>query len=264
MLRFLSKQLTISSLTLGCFSCTVYTPMQPHATLIRAKGEGEASAQLQASGRAEVKAAYSPLNHLLVMAAATGRPSLPTQQDGQQDNFRTLQYELGVGTYLPLNPHWSMQLAAGTGAAHVQRTVSEFGIFLAFSNDYEARYSKNFGQLGFAYQAKETGIGFGYQLTQVAFSQLSAQDRSGNQTRYELPLDNQLRHELYAFGRYALDGPIAQSRWQLQASTAYSFCVPGRSGSVPDPYSEVAARAQFNRGSSWLASFGIVYVLRPR
>ncbi|GAA4372272.1 hypothetical protein GCM10023186_01570 [Hymenobacter koreensis] len=236
--------------------------MQPHATLIRAKGEGEALAQIQATGRVEVKAAYSPLNHLLVMAAATGRPSLPTRKDRQQDNYRTLQYEFGVGTYLPLNPNWNIQLAAGTGQAYVERTVSEFGIILAFSNAYEARYRRNFGQLGVAYQKGWAGMGFGYQLTQAVFSQLSAQDRSGNQTRYELPLENQLRHELYGFIRYGLDGPVAQSHWQLQTSVAYSFCEPGRS--TPEPYSDIAYRAQFNRGSGLLIGLGVVYALRPR
>ena len=55
---FLCKQLGICGLLLNCFSCTVYTPMQPHATLIRAKGEGEGSAHLQALGRIEAKVAY--------------------------------------------------------------------------------------------------------------------------------------------------------------------------------------------------------------
>ena len=196
------------------------------------------------------------------MAAASGRPSLPIEKDGGQDNFRTSQYEFGMGTYFPLSSNWTIQLAAGTGAAQVQRTVSEFGLFLAFSNEYEARYRKRFGQLGVAHQAPRAGLGFGYQLTQVSFSQLSAQDRSGTYARYELPLDNQLRHEFYAFFRYALDGPIAQSNWQFQVSTTYSFCVPGRSR--PDPYTEIAQRAQFNRGGCLLASAGAVYVLRSR
>ena len=163
-----------TALLLGLSACTVYTPMQPHAPLIQVRGEGEVSLNLQGSLRPELHAAYSPLNHLLVLAGGTWRPSLPTGPDDEQDHYRTRQYEIGLGTYWPLGAHWTATATGGVGAAYVQQTVTEFGLILVFSNDYEARYRKNFGQVGLVYQNGHAAVGLGYRLTQVRFDELTA------------------------------------------------------------------------------------------
>ncbi|MBT9393411.1 hypothetical protein KLP40_09570 [Hymenobacter sp. NST-14] len=232
----------------------MYTPMQPHAPIIRARGEGETQLDIQLTGRTEVKAAYSPINHILVLGAVTGRPGKGIDQGSKQEKYRTLQYELGIGAYLALGDSWVVQTTIGTGAARTQRTLSEFGILLAFNNDYDARYRKKYGQVGLAYQAPRRSLGLGYRLTQVHFLKLSAQDRQTPFTRYQLPLDKQLRHEFYLFGRYYIG---ENNRWQLQASMAYSATFPGRG--LVDPYTEIAQRARFNRGASLLTGLGIVF-----
>ena len=163
--------------------------MQPHALLLRAAGEGEASLQLQASLRPELQVAYSPLNHLMVLASGTWRPSISWPNAEESDNFRTAQYEVGAGTYWPLGPRWLASATLGTGAAQGQRTVTEFGILLAFSNDYAARYRKNFGQLGLSYQNEHAAVGLTYRLTQVSFQSLTATSRVAPNTVYALPLE---------------------------------------------------------------------------
>ncbi|MBD2715881.1 hypothetical protein KBK19_12625 [Microvirga sp. STR05] len=253
MLSDIPKLLKAGTLPALVSSCTVYTPMQPHAPMVRARGEGEAQLEVQFTGRAEVKAAYSPVKHVLVLGGATARPGIPLGRTSQ-DKFSTLQYEAGLGAYFPLANHWTIQGMAGTGAGSAQRTVSEFGLLLAFSNNYDARYHKEYGQLGFTHQAQRISIGFGYRLTQVGFKELSAQDLHEPFIRYQLPLDKQLRHEPYAFCRHSLG---TQNRWQLQVSTAWSVTVPGRG--LVDPYTEVAHRARFNRGASLLLGAGVIF-----
>ncbi|MDO7877268.1 hypothetical protein Q5H93_21160 [Hymenobacter sp. ASUV-10] len=246
--RLFTRLLSASSLLLACAACSIYTPMTPHAPIIRAQGEGEVSFQLQGTGRAELQAAYSPCKSLLLLAAATGRPKLFTDSAAIDpgDGLRTLQYEVGAGTYFPMGERWSGQLIGGFGAAQVERTVSEFGIFLAFSNNYNARYQKYFGQISFNKQLHRHGMGFGYRLALIDFSELSAQNRQGDYTLYPLPLDSQLRHELFYSYRRWLGRELAESHWYLQAGGGLSFCLPGRTD--PVPYDDVDFRARFNRG----------------
>jgi hypothetical protein len=256
----LTRLLRAGSLLLSCAACSVYTPMTPHAPIVRAKGEGEASFHLQGTGRAELQAAYSPAKHLLLLAAATGRPKLFPDSLDPGGRLRTLQYELGAGTYFSMGERWSGQLIAGFGAAQVQRTVSEFGVFLAFSNDYKARYQKYFGQISFNKQLRRHGSGFGYRMTLVDFAELSAQNRYGDYALYPLPLDSQFRHEFYGFYRRWLGRGLSESHWYAQAGGGFSFCLPGRTSFVADD--PVANRASFNRGGMLLLSVGIGYSLR--
>lgn len=247
--------LSAGSLLLSCAACSVYTPMTPHAPLIRAEGEGEVSFHLQGTGRAELQAAYSPCKSLLLLTAATGRPDLSLNVQGEKDGFQTLQYELGLGTYFPMGERWSGQLTGGFGGAQVQRIVTRgFG-----GQDYKARYQKYFGQLSFNQQVRRHGNGFGYRLAVVDFSQLSAQDRYDPYTLYDLPLDGQFRHEFYYFYRRWLGRALTESHWYAQAGGGYSFCLPGASETAADP---IVNRAQTNRGAILLLSVGIGYSLR--
>ena len=243
-------------------ACSVYTPLQPHAPLIRARGEGELGLQMEAHLRPTLQAAYSPADHFLLLASGTWRPSLPLGQNDAPDNYRTRQYEIGAGGYWPAGPNWTATATIGTGAAQVQRNVSESGIFV-FNNDYTARYRKNFGQMGFVRQGERSAVGFGYRLVQAQFTELTADGYNGIATLLYLPLETQYRHEPYFFLRGTLDGPLAQSRWQFQLGSTLSFCVPGRTGNdgTLDP---VAFCAQFNRGSLLLLNAGIMYCLKKR
>lgn len=238
--------------------CTVYAPMQPLAPLIRARGQAEASFQTQGLIRPEGSVAYSPASHLLVAASGMWRPQLPFSQDGKPDGFRVAQLEAGVGTYWLLGPRWLGTATIGAGVAQSRRTVTELGFLYTFSNDYAARYHTHFGQLNLAYLGKDLLVGGGYRLTRVRFTELSAASATG--TAYMLPLDDQLRHEPFAFMRYRLGKPAVPSRWQMQVSAAWSFCRPGRTG-PPQPYDETAFRAQYNRGGVLLLGFGVVYSL---
>ncbi|MDB5268290.1 MAG: hypothetical protein JWP58_1330 [Hymenobacter sp.] len=258
---FLRKQLAVCSLLLGCFSCTVYTPMQPHAPLIRAKGEGEVVGQVQPSLRPEISAAYSPARKLLVLGSITARPRMPRPKGGEGndfkfevDNFRTLQYEVGLGGYLPLAKSWTVQLIAGAGDAHVRRQVVEPAIiFGGFSADFEARYRKVFGQLGFNYQHNHAAIGFGYRMTNVVFRQLDMQKTCGDYAFYELPLPNQMRHEPYGFFRTSLGKPLNKSCWEFQGAGTVSICPRNRSTSNNDIYLD------YTQNTSILISLGAVY-----
>lgn len=252
------------ALLLGLSACTVYTPIQPHAPLIRARGEGEISGHVEASLRPEIQAAYSPVSHFLLLASGTWRPGFPIGQEENPYYFRTSQYEVGAGTYWTLGPRWVATATAGFGAAQVQRRLSEFGILLAFSNDYEAKYRKNYGQLGLAYQAEYAAVSFGYRLVQVKYTALTSTDVGTSNTVYQLPLDEQFRHEPYVLVRYSLGSPLAQSRWQFQLGSALSFCIPGRTGNGGNPFDPVAFRAQFNQGNMLLLNAGVVYCLKKR
>lgn len=264
MLQFLSRQLLFGALVLGCFSCTVYTPMQPHAPLIRAKGQGEIMGQMQLSLRPELAAAYSPVPHLLVLGGISARPRMPRPTGGggndfrfEIDNFRTLQYEAGLGGYWPLAPAWTLQLIGGAGDARVQRQVVEPAIILGgFSAEFEARYRKAFGQLGFNYEHGREAIGFGYRMTNVVFRQLDMQKTCGDYAFYELSLPNQVRHEVYGFFRQSIGNPMNQGHWQVQGAGTLSM-VP-RSESLFNNGIYVA----YTQKNSVLLSLGVAYLFR--
>lgn len=243
-------------------SCSVYVPMQPHLPVIRAQGAGEFMLQTQPTIRPELTAAYSPLNHVLVLAAGSWRTPLSLGQGGKLDKFGVTQYELGAGTYRNFGSHWPGQATLGIGAAQVRRDVTETRLFLAFSSFYEARYRKSFGQLGLTHQQGRDCWGVGYRLTQVNFSELTASDKNGSASAgfYVLPLQQQWRHEPFAFVRLPLGKPTSKGHWLVQGSGALSLCLPGR-GSLIQPFNDIKFRSQFNRGNLLLISAGITYRL---
>ncbi|MDO7853515.1 hypothetical protein [Hymenobacter convexus] len=238
--------------------------MQPHAPLIRAKGQGEIMGQMQPSLRPELAAAYSPVPHLLVLGGVSARPRMPRPAGGESndfkfeiDNFRTLQYEAGLGGYWPLAPDWTLQLIGGVGDARVRRHVTEPAIIWGgFSADFEARYRKTFGQLGFNHQRGREAIGFGYRMTNVVFRQLDMQKTCGDYAFYELPLPNQVRHEFYGFFRQSIGNPSKQSRWQVQGAGTLSMTP--RSGSLLNNGIYVACTQK----NSVLVSLGLAYLFR--
>jgi hypothetical protein len=245
---------------LVCTACTVYTPMQPHAPFIRAKGDGEVSVQVQPTLRPELSVAYSPLNHIVVMGASSWRPPLALTKDKKSDGFRVAQYEVSVGAHQAIGHNWTGMVAAGAGQAYVQRNVSD-GPF-SFNSDYQSHYGKQFGQISLCHQYKTETWGLGFRMTRVSFQDLSATDRgTGKLTTYVLPSSQQWRYEPFAYVRETFGGP--QGHWQLQVSAAFSFCQPNRETAAPD-LDEYQFRQQYNRGNALLMGMGMTYLIGRR
>lgn len=250
MFSFLSKQLSICSLVLGCVSCTVYAPMQPTMPLVRNPGETEFSASFQPSGRAEVTAAFSPARGAVFTGGVTGSAKL-----GQQHYLLTRQYEVGGGLYRPLGNHWLMSGLAGFGSANTDRTYTEVSIIGSGPvRDYQSSYHKYFGQLGFAHVQPEDTYGLTYRLTQVHF------DRLTEASVGTLPLQNMLRHELLVFVR----SPLAHSeKWHMQVAMGLSISSTGRltDNFAYSSYNSAVDRANAILTPAFLASVGVGYAL---
>jgi hypothetical protein len=187
--------------------CTVYVPMQPVMPLVSRRGELEAGASGQLTGRLEATAAYAPLRRVVLTAALTAAPRL-----GREYFLVTRQAELGAGTYQPLGDDWLLSATGGYGQAYCHRGYVDLGVFGPGNySDYTARYHKYFGQIGLARVGATQSIGFTYRLVKVHFSYL-------DDTEYgPLPLPGMLRHELAYFGRFA-----ARKRWQLTFTSGFS------------------------------------------
>jgi len=237
--------------------CTVYVPTQPHAPVIRAANQAEFGASIQPLLRTEVGGAYSPVKHVMVMANGSWRPALRLQVE-ELRYFRTLQAEAGAGTYWSLGPQMVLTATGGYGVAKAERIVSKPGLFFNFSNTYVSQYRKAFGQLGLTVDNNSATYGFGYRLTQVNFTELTASDY--NNASYLLPDNRQWRHEPYSFIQLRMGHQQPVSRWQARLSGSMSFCVPGR-GKIPDPYEPIRYRVDFNRGVSISLGLGIIYYL---
>lgn len=241
-----------------CLSgCTVYAPMQPLMPVVRTPGAVELGASLQGSGRLELGAVYAPVSHVVVTGAGTISPKL-----SKDDFLVTRQYELGAGLYHPLNDRWLINGLGGYGQAYSNRGYLNPSFFgPATFSEYEARYSKYFGQLSLAHTQASDFYGLTYRLTQVRFLSLLETTTYG-----PLPLEQMVRHELLFFYRHGLSRAAA-TRWQLQAALGMSV------SSTPE-LNEHSAHASFegwaerhaNRvlGPAFLGSVGVVYALPGR
>jgi hypothetical protein len=136
-----------SCLLLLATSCTVYAPMQPVMPLLSQRGQFEAGASAQFTGRLEAAAAYSPLRRAALTAALTAAPKL-----GHEYFLATRQAELGAGGYQPLGDSWLLSTTGGYGLAYCHRGYVDLGIFgPGVYSEYTARYHKYFGQVGIAH-----------------------------------------------------------------------------------------------------------------
>lgn len=238
----------LSALLTGC---SVYAPMQPTASGIRAQGQAEISGSIQPTGRVEGGITYSPRPHLLVSGAGTFRP-----KTGDTRYMATQQLELGVGTYWTLGSHLVVTGLGGAGLGSSQKGFVEVPVPLVSDGPryarYEARYGKAFGQLGLHYDFRGGAIGAAYRLTGVGFSHLTYSD---THTALAIPLRHMVRHEPMLYGRLDLSRAQPQ-RWQLQGTVGMSV-TPGFRSS--DTYEVGTYEANRTRLPSLYTSLGVVF-----
>ncbi len=233
------------TLWLGCTTgCTVYAPMQPTMPLVQAAGQTELGASLQPNGRLEATAAYSPAAHVLLTAGGTMCPKL-----GSNNFLVTRQYEAGAGGYLPLGSSWLLNGLGGFGQAVSNRGYQDLG---SSYSEYNARYSKLFGQVGLANVQGYRSIGFTYRLTQVRFAALS-DIRLG-----ALPLSDMLRHEASFFHRETWG---SNARWETQTLMGISVSgTPKLDANRGYPnYGKPEYQANRNLFPAFYASLGLCY-----
>ncbi|RZL14611.1 MAG: hypothetical protein EOO62_04965 [Hymenobacter sp.] len=174
--RYAKSCLSASLLALS--SCAVYVPMQAAAPEIRAKGELEATGSWSLTNRLDFGATYSPVPHLLVRAAASFKGSVPPQPDSAS-YAKNNQYELALGTYWPLGPHWLVGGLAGFGWAHAQaRYVDDGATLLTFRepirHQLEGNYSKYTGEVYATYQPSPlVSFGLAYRVVQLRLTDVT-------------------------------------------------------------------------------------------
>jgi hypothetical protein len=180
--RYASVWLGGGLLGVGVGSCSVYVPMQGAAPEIRTKGEAEATASWSLTNRVDFGAAYSPLPHLLVRAAASSKGSQHTLNDSAA-YVHSNQYELALGTYWPLGPHWLIGGLAGFGQAHAEaqyaddgHTLLRLGAYQPRQHLFDAIYSKYSGEVYVTWQPSPVvSTGLSYRLVQLRLTDVTDQ-----------------------------------------------------------------------------------------
>ncbi|MCC2547672.1 hypothetical protein LJY25_14550 [Hymenobacter sp. BT175] len=131
--------------------CAVYAPTLPSTPIVR-KGEVEAAASWHLLQTVDGHAAWSPTDHVLVLAEGSWRPD-----NADTTYFRTKQAGVGAGLYQSFgNNHWYLAGTGGLSLSHSVRGyldvndffVWPFGVKLV---EYEAWYWKYYGQGYLAY-----------------------------------------------------------------------------------------------------------------
>lgn len=218
--------------------CTVYAPMQPVMPLVRQRGELEAGASCQPTGRLEATAAYSPLRRAVLTGALTAAPRL-----GSERFLVTRQAELGAGAYQPLGGNWLLSATGGYGLAYCHRGYVDLGVFGPGTySEYTARYHTYFGQVGLARQGALGTVGLTYRLVKVNFDYLESLEYG------PLPLPGMLRHELAYFVRLN-----TSKRWQLAFTTGLS--VSGTAKRDTDLGYPTYGRAEYHANRNLLPAF---------
>ncbi|MEJ7660401.1 MAG: hypothetical protein WKG07_12685 [Hymenobacter sp.] len=195
----------------------MYAPMQPVMPLVRQRGQVEAGASAQVTGRAEATVAYSPVQRVVLTAGGTLAPKL-----GDRHFLVTRQYEVGVGLYQPLGPRWLLSGLAGYGQAYCRRGYVDLGILgPGVYSEYEAAYAKRFGQVGIARVEDDWALSLTYRLVRVNFDYLNDADYG------PLPLSAMTRHELAFSNRFGL-GARPEPRWLLTYAAGLSLASTAR------------------------------------
>ncbi len=198
-------------------SCSVYVPMQGAAPEIRGKGELEAIGSWSLTNRFELGATYSPLPHLLVRAAASTKSSRPAPTDTTTHAWNS-QYELGLGTYWPLGPHWLIGGLASFGQAHALARYQEDGAtFIHFSpliqHQFDATYHKYAAEAYLTWQpSPQVSAGFAYRLVQLHLTDVTDLGQP-------VPATSISRYEPMLFFRVR---PGASELFQLQVACGVS------------------------------------------
>ncbi|WP_223651049.1 hypothetical protein [Hymenobacter psoromatis] len=239
---------------LGCgllasTGCTVYAPMQPLMPLVRQRGQLEAGASTQFTGRVEATGAYSPVRRVVLTAGGTLAPKL-----GDRYFLVTRQYEVGAGLYQPLGPRWLLSGLAGYGQAYCRRGYVDLGIFgPGVYSEYEAAYAKRFGQLGIAYGEDSRAISLTYRLVRINFDYLRDADYG------PLPLPAMTRHELALSNRLGF-GARPTPRWLLTSAVGLSLSGTARldDTGTSSPY-HVVYEANRNLLPAFFMSLGVVF-----
>lgn len=147
-------------------------PNQCAAPQLTDKKQAEVSLGSYLNGRFELAANYSPVRHLLVRAAANSRPA----NRNDSSYYAGRQYELAGGTYFPLGQRWLLGGLGGYGWARSHSRYQD-GISIIFKppqHEFEARYTKVFGEGYVSYQAGEyVSLGAAYRIVRVDFSRLT-------------------------------------------------------------------------------------------
>lgn len=165
-------------LLLALGSCSVYTPMLGAAPEIRGKGELEVTGSWSLTNRVDVGATYSPLPHVLVRAAGSFKGGGHTSTDSSSF-VQNSQYELGLGTYWPLGPHWLVGGLATYGRAHSQARYADDGTTLLSFRDpvqhqFDAVYSKYAGEAYVTWQPTPLfSAGLAYRVVQVRLTDVT-------------------------------------------------------------------------------------------
>ncbi len=162
--------------------CAVYVPMQGAAPAIRSKGELEVTGSWALTNRVELGATYSPLPHVLVRAATSLKPDHHGPLDSAS-YAQVNQYELGVGTYWPLGPHWLVGGLASFGQAHAEARYEDdgftlFHLFLrpAPPHQFDAIYTKYSGEAYVTWQPTErVSLGLSYRVVQLRLTDVTDQ-----------------------------------------------------------------------------------------
>ena len=166
--------LIVALLATGLSGCVVYVPMQAAAPEIRHRGELEATAAWSLTNRLDAAATYAPLPHVLLRAAV----SLKGQGNDPADTttrVRNHQYELSVGTYWPLGPHWLVGGLAGYGQAHALANYERDGqlqlIYFGARpqpHHFDAHYSHYAGEVYATWQpTPASSLGVAWRMVQV-------------------------------------------------------------------------------------------------
>lgn len=234
--------------------CTVYVPMQGAAPDIRAQKEVEISGSWSLTNRVEVAAAYSPVRHLLVRAAASAKGGRPDPADSSR-YLQNNQYELALGTYWPLGQHWLVGGLAGFGQAHSQAQYTDdgdvrltiFGNRQPIRHRFDAIYAKYSAEAYASWQPSEAvSLGLAYRLVQLRLTDVTDQ---GVPVRAE-PI---LRYEPMLFFRYR--PPLKEGVLGLQAAlgASYTFGYDARAA-----YDQADPARQFRLAYSY-ASLGVSF-----
>ncbi|MGI4866322.1 MAG: hypothetical protein ACRYFZ_20520 [Janthinobacterium lividum] len=238
-------------LLLGLGGCSVYTPMLGAAPEIRGKGELEVTGSWSLTDRLDVGATYSPLPHVLVRAAASLKGSSHSSADSSS-YVRNNQYEVGLGTYWPLGPHWLVGGLVAYGQAHAQARYADDGTtFISFrepvQHQFDAVYSKYSGEAYVTWQPISfLSAGLAYRVVQV---------RLTDATNFGVPVQSApiLRSEPMLFVR--LRPSFFQRSFQMQVALGGSSTF-GYSARSADDRDDPAR--QFKLGRSYV-SVGVAF-----
>lgn len=155
-------------------SCNLYKPGRANVPVLEGKNDGNLSVSL---GRNYgVEAAYSPLNHLGIIANYTnGFQNVERRNEGSSNSsivntYNNQQYEFGLGYYLRIDTLHYFEIYAGYGIGESGIVGTSNDLFLRTQVSLEAMHEHIFIQPTFAYEInKTTSVRFSAKLAAITF-----------------------------------------------------------------------------------------------